>query len=65
MEKVNLHNYMGYIFDYENGDISEDKIIELFQFLVDTQLINHFQGHYQRTAMDLIESGLIKLSNKR
>jgi len=47
------------IFEYEEGDLDEDQVIELFQELLDTGVINSLQGHYQRTAARLIEAGLI------
>ena len=42
---------------YENGDMDEYEVIDFFQRLVDTGMINHLQGHYRRTAQSLIDSG--------
>jgi len=42
---------------YENGDMDECEVIDFFQRLVDTGMINHLQGHYGRTAQSLIDSG--------
>ena len=42
---------------YENGDMDEYEVIDFFQRLVDTGMINHLQGHYGRTAQSLIDSG--------
>ena len=42
---------------YENGDMDEYEVIDFFQRLVDTGMINHLQGHYGRTAQALIDSG--------
>ena len=50
------------IIDYENGDLGEDEIIELFQHLIDTGLAWSLQGHYGRTAMDLIQGGYCQAS---
>lgn len=47
------------IIAYENGDLSEDKVVEFFQYLVDTGLAWTFQGHYGRTAQMLINAGLV------
>ena len=46
------------IIDYENGDLAEDEIIELFQELIDTGQAWTLQGHYGRTAQALIHAGL-------
>lgn len=48
-----------YICEYEDGDITEERFLELFQHLVDTGLAWTLQGHYGRTARDLIEGGFI------
>jgi hypothetical protein len=45
---------------YEEGQITEDQEIALFQHLIDTGTCWHLEGHYQRVAATLIEAGLIK-----
>lgn len=50
----------GRIIDYEMGNMSETEIIKLFQDLVDTGMAWSLQGHYGRTAMRLIEAGLVE-----
>lgn len=50
------------IIDYENGELPEDQVAELFQYLLDTGTIFHLQGHYQRNAERLLEQGLITRS---
>lgn len=42
---------------YEDGELEAHEKIELFQGLIDSGLIAHLQGHYGRTAHDLIKSG--------
>lgn len=47
------------IIDFENGELDDEEAIELFQELVNTGLAWTLQGHYGRTAEELIEKGLI------
>jgi DNA-binding IscR family transcriptional regulator len=47
------------IIAYEQGDLSEEDTIKLFQELVNSGLVWSLQGHYGRTATRLIEAGLI------
>ena len=45
---------------YEEGQITDDEEIALFQHLIDTGTCWQLQGHYQRVGATLIEAGLIK-----
>ena len=47
------------IIDYEQGELSDDDTVVLFQHLVNTGLAWTLQGHYGRTATDMIEDGSI------
>ena len=47
------------LFDYENGDLSEEETVMLFASLVRSGLAWSLQGHYGRTAAALIDAGLI------
>lgn len=44
---------------FENGQLSQDEIVALFQRLVDTGLAWQLQGAYGRAAMSLIEQGMV------
>lgn len=45
------------ILQYEEGELDDDGIIELFQYLVDSGLAWTLQGRYGREAMRFIEEG--------
>lgn len=46
------------IIAYEQGDLDEVETIELFQSLIDSGIVWQLQGHYGRTAAQLIAAGL-------
>ncbi len=45
---------------YEEGQLTEDEEVALFEHLVETGTCWQLSGHYQRVAATLIEAGLIK-----
>jgi hypothetical protein len=49
------------IIDYENGDMDESRIPIFFQGMIDSGIVWDLQGHYGRTATDLINSGYCHL----
>jgi hypothetical protein len=49
------------IIEYEDGALGEEDTVALFQQLVDNGLAWTLQGHYGRTATDLISAGLVTL----
>ena len=52
--------YLDQIIAYENGELESQEVIDLFQALIDNGQVWDLQGHYQRTAISLIESGLCR-----
>lgn len=56
---------MDKIFAFENGELDEDEVVELFQELVDSKMAWSLQGHYGRLATAMIDRGLIKPSNRK
>ena len=52
-------DYVSSIMEYEQGELDEEGIINLFQFLVDTGMVWSLQGSYGRMAAALIEAGYV------
>jgi len=46
------------IIAYENGELNQEEVIALFQFLIDTGLAWQLQEHYGQTAHEFILCGL-------
>ena len=43
---------------YESGEMTSDlEVVEFFQELIDSVVLEHLQGHYHRTAAQLVKSG--------
>jgi len=47
---------------YESGELEHKEVIALFQELVDSGLAFKLQGSYGRTAIQLINMGLVNKS---
>lgn len=46
------------LMDYEDGRLGEEETVALFQALIDTGMVGSMQGHYGRTARELVAAGL-------
>ncbi len=46
---------------YEDGEMTQEETVELFQAMINTGMVWQLQGTYQRTANDLIQAGLCHL----
>ena len=57
-------DHLDEIIAYEQGELSEDATITLFQALIDNGIAWQLQGSYGRTAKALIEAGHCTLPNK-
>ena len=55
-------NMLDKILQYEQGEMNLDEMVEFYQELIDTGLIHELQGHYQRTARQLMRDGLLTIS---
>ena len=49
------------IIKYEDGELTHEETVCLFQELLDTGMIDHLQGSYARVALHLYNNGEIAL----
>jgi hypothetical protein len=59
MAQPKQFDLVDYIIDFEQGDLSLEKTLELFSYLVKTGQAWTLQGFYGRTAQSLIDKGII------
>jgi len=49
------------IIAFEQGELKENEIIDLFQEMINSGLVWELQGSYGRLAMNLIDNGVVKV----
>jgi hypothetical protein len=54
------YDYVGAIMDFEEGSLTDEQVIKLFQYLVDTGIAWKLQGSYGFLAYNMIQDGHIK-----
>ena len=54
---VEPYDSVSHIIAYEQGELNQEEIVELFQHLIESGLAWQLQGHYGRTAKALIDAG--------
>ena len=55
---------VGRIMAFEQGELENEEIFALFQFLLDSGMIYSLQGSYQRMAEELILAGKVEVPNQ-
>ena len=58
-EKNTILDYAPQLYAWEAGELNLQETIDLFQYLVDEGHCWRLQGFYGRTAMDLLQAGLV------
>jgi len=56
---------VGKIMAFEQGELENEEVYALFQFLLDSGMIYSLQGSYQRLAEDLLLAGVIEMPHHR
>ena len=59
------YDYVGAIMEYENGELDNEAVVTLFQYLIDTDLAWSLQGSYGRMAHSLITAGYCNRPGER
>tara|TARA_R100000781_G_C3969883_1_gene89774 strand:+ start:108 stop:284 length:177 start_codon:yes stop_codon:yes gene_type:complete len=54
-----MFNFVEQISEYEEGRLTDEEVIHLFQELLTTGVVWSLQGSYGRMAIHLMEQGLI------
>ena len=56
---------VGQIMAFEQGELENEEVFALFQFLLDSGMIHSLQGSYQRMAEELLLAGKIELPDHK
>ena len=56
-----MEDVVGKIMSFEEGELDNEEVFALFQFLLDSGMIYNLQGSYQRMAEDLLLAGKIEM----
>lgn len=59
MDSTSNFSLADFLMRYEEGEVTEDEMLEGFQYLVNSGLAWQLQGSYGREAQRLINQGLI------
>jgi len=62
-KKESKMNFTQEIIDYENGDMDFDRMVDLFQRMINDGIVWKLQGSYGRTANILVQDGYCILPN--
>jgi len=57
LQEKKLFDMVGFIMDYESGNVTSNELIEGFQNLINSGIVWNLQGSYGRMARSLIEQG--------
>ena len=60
-EMTKQYDVTGNIIAYEQGELEQEAVVELFQHLVDSGMAWQLQGSYGRMAKSLIEAGYVEV----
>lgn len=64
IENTQSDDFFEKIIAFENGELTQVQVLELFSYLIRAKLVWKLQGNYGRTANSLIEAGLIEDSGE-
>ncbi len=56
--KHTTFNTVGFLTDYESGNVTADDLIVGFQYLIDSGTMHGLEPHFHRVAKHLIQEGL-------
>jgi hypothetical protein len=59
MADTETFDLAGQIIAYESGELDSRATLDLFAYLIHSGQVWHLQGHYGRTARDLIDGGYL------